>query len=189
MFYRLRRIRKVFQIRFHTEFLYEHPLRELPSMECPAGLQMRTLKSDEAHLLQKVWNVNEAQIKVRFERGDVCYAGFMDDTICSYHWVQYSGLHFFQQANKQIEVKPDEGWIYHVRVSDWARGRGINSFVYATILADASRMGKSKLFIYTGAKNTANQKGLLKCGFTKVKEFFSVSYGKHYFLIRERALN
>lgn len=186
MFYRLRRIRKVFQIRFHTEFLYEHLLRELPTLECPSGLQVRTLKSDEAHLLQKIWNVNEAQVKVRFERGDVCYAGFIDDTICSYHWVQYSGLHFFQQVNKQIEVKPDEGWIYHVRVSDWARGRGVNSFVYATILKDASWMGKSKLFIYTGAKNTANQKGLLKCGFSLIKRIFSLKIREKYAFLFSR---
>ncbi len=188
MFYRLRRIRKAFQLSVHTEFLYEHTLQALPDVGCPAGLQVRTLKSEEAHLLHGVWNVNMDQLKKRFERGDACYAGFIDNAICSYHWVQYSGLHFFQQAHQQMEVKQDEGWIYHVRVADSAKGRGINSYVYATILKDAVQMGKTRLFIYTGAKNTANQKGLMKCGFKKIKEFVSVLYLQRYFLIRQKSV-
>jgi len=188
MFYRLRRIRKAFQVGFHTEFLYEHTLQTMPAVPCPTGLEVRTLKSEEAHLLQDVWSVNMDQIKKRFRRGDVCYAGFMDNTICSYHWVQYSAQHFFQQTHRYIEVKPKEGWIYHVRVATWAKGSGINSYVYVTILKDALQMGKTKLFIYTGAKNIANQKGLMQCGFRKIKEFVSVLYFQRYFLIWQKEI-
>lgn len=188
MFYRLRRIRSAFQISTHTEFLYEHALHTLPEVECPAGLHVRLLEKGESHVLQQVWNVNLDQLAKRWDRGDLCYVGFIDTAICSYHWVQYSGTHFFQQAHQQIKVKPNEGWIYHVRVADWAKGRGVNGFVYKRILEDARRSGKVKLFIYTGATNTANQKGLVKCGFNRIKEIFSVLYLRRYYLIREKAI-
>lgn len=188
MFYRLRRIRELFQIRVHEELFYEHTLQQVPRIQHPVGLVVRVLKSEELSLLRKVWPVNLDRMLKRIERGDVCFAGFINNVICSYHWVQYTGIHFFQQAHKFVNVEKGHGWIYHVRVAEWAKGRGVNGFVYATILSEAKRLGKSKLLIYTSADNTSNQKGLSKCGFTITKKIVSLYFNRRYFAIFERSL-
>lgn len=188
MFYRLRRIRRLLQIRIHSELLYEHTLQQVAWTERPDGLVVRTLKKEEVSLLKEVWPVDLDRMLKRLERGDLCFAGFINNVICSYHWVQYTGTHFFQQAHQYVKVEKDQGWIYHVRVADWAKGRGVNGFVYATILSEAKRLSKSKLLIYTSADNTSNQKGLSKCGFTITKKIVSLYFNRRYFAIFERSL-
>lgn len=182
MFYRLRRIRKLFQIRINREYLYSHDLHDL-SFELNQIGAIRIINDSELQLLQNVWSINEDQLRRRFHRGDLCYCCFIGGAIASYHWVQYSGQHFLQQAGKYYDVKPNEGWIYHVRVAEWARGRGINSSVYQRILMEAKGLGKSKLWVYTNARNKANQKGLLECGFRMRNIIVSLKVGDRYFLL------
>jgi hypothetical protein len=168
--------------------VYEHTLHELPTIQRPEGLEVKILKTEDLALLKSVWPVQIERMVDRIKRGDLCYAGFINDTICSYHWVQYDGAHFLQQAHQYITVKKNQGWIYHVRVAAWAKGRGVNGFVYLTMLADAVRLGKTKLFIYTSTKNISNQKGLAKCGFVKIEKLFSLFFYKRYFTLYKKSL-
>lgn len=186
MFYRLRRIRRLLQVGWNKEYLYSRDLSSRVDEQTNQIGEIRLISGVEMNLLQDIWKVNESQIKARFQRGDLCYCCFVDGVIASYHWVQYSGKHFLQQAGKYYDVKPHEGWIFHVRVAHWARGRGINAMVYNKILTDAKEMGKTQLWVYTNAKNTANQKGLLECGFKHVRTLTSIQLGWRYFLIGAR---
>lgn len=183
MFHRFRRIRKLFPLGFHTEYLFEHRLELIPFTSSDRSLEIRVLLEGELFLLHEVWKVDLAKAHSRVRRGDLCFAGFLSGRIASYHWVQYSGVHYLQQAGILYKVLPDEGWIYHVRVADWARGRNINSVVYSRILQDARERGKRLVHIYTGARNEANQKGLAKCGFTLTAKYYSIRSGNRYFLL------
>ena len=183
MFYRLRRIRKLFPIGFHAEYVYEHRLESIPVVSCDSSLEIRCISEDEVTSLLEVWNVNLDKALARLNRGDLCFAGFLSGRIASYHWVQYFGDHFVQQAGRTYPVLPGEGWIYHVRVAEWARGRNINGAVYAKILEDARSRGKKVIHVYTSAGNTNNQKGLLKCGFKLARKLISFRSGQRFTLI------
>lgn len=189
MFYRFRRVRKLFQVGIHTEYLYAHDLVRVPKVEPKVPVTLERLTSDDVEVLGSIWDTNAQRAQERLSRGDTCYVTFLQDKPASYHWVQYDGRHFIQPANISHVIAPTEGWIYHVRVADWARGNGINGFVYSTILRDAREKEKTVMFVYTSAKNIANQKGLSQCGFRLVKKFYSLRVGSRYWLVFGRVVN
>lgn len=183
MFYRFRRIRKLFSLGIHTEYLFEHWLDSTPNVLCDPSLEIRVLSENELGSLRSVWPVDVDRMRERARRGDLCFSGFLSGKIASYHWVQYSGDHYLQQAGKYYRVSNEHGWIYHVRVANWARGRNINSAVYARIIRDAQERGKRALRVYTSSRNEANKKGLKKCGFVRTSKLISFRYGSRYILL------
>lgn len=181
MFSWIRRIRKIFRIKLCAELVYVHDLEDVPTIHADVTVRLNSV--EEVSRLNEVWKVDRLRMLERFKRGDDCYVGLVSNNFVSYHWVQYSGFHYIQQASKYIKIESGDAWIYHVRVSEEMRGRGINPFVYAKIIQRSKELGIKRLWIYTAHNNFANRSGLEKCNFKLAGKLFSVKVNSTYYLL------
>ena len=181
MLYRFRRRLYHLFPKLNVELMYVHNLDVLKQVEPKINLKFFKLSSKDIY---RIWDVKKLplnKLKSRLESGDVCYTTEIEKYIASYHWVQYNGRHFIQQANEEIKIKNDECWIYHTRVSENFRGNKINSFVLSKILNEAKNMGLDKAWIYTNKSNYANRKGLQELGFELKSKIYSVEINKKFY--------
>lgn len=181
MFYRLRRNIRLLFPTLNREIMYLHDLQFIQEVRPKVEVVVKELNEDNIGLIQSVKKLDLSRLIQRLRRGDKCYAGFVNSEMVSYHWVQFSGAHFIQQAGKKIDIKPKEFWIYHVRVSDNYKGNRINGFIYSKILNDAKFSGYVKGWVYTNFKNIANRKGLEQLGFQVDHIIYSGKFKNRYY--------
>lgn len=183
MFYWLRRNLRQLLPALNRELMYRHNLEFVQEVKPRIDVGIGELDEKNIELIHSVKHLDLERLRQRLKRGDKCYVGYVNNTVVSYHWVQFSGTHFIQQAGKKVEIQPREFWIYHVRVAENYKGNRINGFIYNKILNDAKLSGYVKGWVYTNFKNSANRKGLEKLGFQIDHVIYSMKFKNKYFQI------
>ena len=184
---KLKREQLLNQISFHNEFFYVHNLENITKIDLPEpSFEIKTLDPSELIQLRKIWPVNLKHLEKRFKAGNSeCFISTVNGTPVAYHWVQFSGTHFIQQANCHYKLNDHHEFIiYHVRVSEKFQLKGISTFAYNHILNTYKEAGYKIAFIYTSSKNIANQKSLAKLGFTKIQTLSSIKIKSKYYPFR-----
>ena len=120
IYLRLYKFKSKIKFAFNIEYYYIHELENIPEVSANININIDLLVKNEEKLLLEVWPVNMDQIATRLKEGhSECYISSIDNTISSYHWVQFSGIHYIQQANFHFKIIPNYLFIiYHVRVKD-----------------------------------------------------------------------
>jgi len=157
--------------------LYHHDLGEIGIPTLEPGCDIRVLERGELGKLTEVGGVDEAEVSMRYERGDRCYGGFLDGRIAHYSWVQSTSTHALTRAGRRFSVQPGEFWIYNCRTAEWARGHGLYPAALLTILADYRRSGHTRCWIYTTVENVASQHGIARAGFVDDRGLRSLKLG------------
>ena len=183
MLYRFRRRLYHLLPRLNVELIYVHDLKDIKIVEPRIDLKVFKFSLDNINRIKEVKNLSLEQMRERLIRGDACYGTKINQEICSYQWVQYSGQHFIQQAGYHTEIMKGSLMIYHARVSNKFRGNRINGLIKSTILLDAKNNNMDKAWVYTNLKNTANRKGLEKMGFKISSTIYSIKVNKKYYQI------
>ncbi|TYB71627.1 MULTISPECIES: GNAT family N-acetyltransferase [Bizionia] len=165
----------------NIELMYVHSLEIVQQVRPKIDIEVIELYEDNIELIHSVKYLDLSRLIQRLQRGDKCYVALVNNKPVSYHWVQFMGFHFIQQAGKKIEIKPGEFWIYHVRVAEAFKGNRINGFVYSEILNNAKVSGYDKAWVYTNFNNKANRKGLEKLGFQIDHRIYSVKFKNNYY--------
>lgn len=191
MFYRLRRRLQALFPRVNIELVYTHDLTDIPDVQSKIPIRIDLLNKNTINRINEVKRLNTERLIRRLKRGDHCYVAIPIETenLASYHWVQYNGRHFIQQAGKNVEIEDDEACIFHVRVADQYRGNRINGCVYRKILMDAKKENLKKIWIYTNFYNHPNRKGLEKLGFVKESKFYSLRIDRKYYQLFEKTFD
>lgn len=188
MFYRFRRNILALWPKINVELLYYHNLNSIVYQKSSLKVSVFKLSFNNIKRIIEVKKLNIELLKKRLLNEDECYVSEHDGRLVSYHWVQEKGKHFIQQAGEYIDVKNDEVWIYHVRVSDHVRGNNINSFVYCEILKESKSRGMQKVWIYTNKNNLANRKGLEKLGFIKSDIIYSINFNNKFYKLFQKKI-
>lgn len=176
-------------ISIHKEVFMFHNLDMIPLIPSPnIDIDISILPFEDISLLTNIWPVNIAQIQNRFKsRHSECYLSSYNGAPIAYHWVQFSGRHYIQQASIDFELEGQNIFvIYHVRVAEEYRNKGIGRFVYARIINDYKSKGYTKALIYTSARNKANIRALIKLGFRSKYEFSALRIGKNFYPLSSR---
>lgn len=71
--------------------------------------------------------------------------------------------------------------IYHVRVADQFRSKGIGTKAYYNLLVHMQKKGFNEALIYTGSNNIGNQKSLKKLNFHLDFKAKSVAVGREFY--------
>lgn len=153
-----------------------HELEQIPLVASGIFPNVQKLALADVEVLNDVWPTDIPKMKQRLSETSECYITTENNTCISYHWVQLRGRHFIQQLGHNLTLPNNHAMIYHTRVAEHARGKGINNHVLTHILSDLKSSGFEKVWIYTNVKNTANQKGLKACGFIEFTRLFSIEY-------------
>lgn len=183
MWRKLHKLKANYGIQFHSEFFYSHNLNDFRNIPHPTiPIKTITLLPENEERLRDVWPINLNHIRKRWEAGhSECFITFANEVPAAYHWVQFRGIHFIQQAEYYYNLEQKNAFIiYHVRVSNAFKSKGISSFVYNTILQEYKKKGFSKGLIYTASTNIPNQKSLSKLGFKKDFDILSIRIGKKF---------
>jgi len=182
MLYRFRRSLRKIRLRLNRELMLVNDLAEVPSISVGNYPPIRILKSTEVNMLNDVWPTDAERMRQRLAETSLCYITTENKKCLSYHWVQMRGKHFIQQLGIHAVLPERQAMIYHTRVAEAAKGKGINSYVLTQILNDLKQQGYRKVWIYTNAYNIANQKGLNACGFVEHARLTSIEYYHDNFL-------
>lgn len=188
MFYNLRR--RIWHLwpKLNVEFVYTHDLVVIPVKNCRIQVSVFKLSLENVSRISEIKKMHLDKLRQRLERGDHCYVTEFENKLISYHWVQYSGYHFIEQAGRTIKVKPGDFWIYHVWVSERFRNNGVNSMVYSYLLNEAKKNEYRRALIYTNKNNIPNRKGLERLGFDLTNIIYSFKINAKYYQIYKRNL-
>jgi RimJ/RimL family protein N-acetyltransferase len=159
-----------------------HDLEQIPQIEPGDYPLIKKLIAEEVEMLNDVWPVDVNKMRQRLKETSVCYITKDNNACASYHWLQVRGNHFIQQLGIHAQLPEKQAMIYHTRVAEHAKGKGINGYVLKHILRNLKSDGFQKVWIYTNQHNTANQKGLKACGFVEFGRFTSIEYYHDKFL-------
>lgn len=184
----LRNLKKM-RIGFHWEVCYSHDLENISnSFEINDNLKIQLIEPFSYAPLEEVWNINRGQLKKRWASGhSECFISLFNGMPISYHWVQYEGVHFVQQAGLNISfLGVKSAIIYHVRVAEQYRGQGIGSAVYLYILKYLKKKGFGRALIYTSLENEANKRSLEKLGFTEDFRLLSIYMGDKFYALKNK---
>jgi hypothetical protein len=169
---------------FVVMWIYVHDLASIPSVQAPENCAISLLTEDQATALKDLW-VDEATVRRRLGRGDLCYVASLGDRIAHCSWVQRSGSHSISWSGKAYPIAPGEYWIYNCVTPAWARGRGLYPLVLCRILEDRKRAGGTRAWIYTTTDNVPSQRGILRAGFRRVSQLRSFAICQHALLLKE----
>lgn len=180
MFYRLRR--RIWHLwpKINVEYVYAHDLTHIPERSSKIPVEIFKLSLDNVHRILEVKKMPLKKLKIRLERGDLCYVTQHNGKLIAYQWVQFSGKHFIQQAGHTISVKSDDFWIYHARVLESYRSNGINSKIKSDLMKEAKKNGAKRALIYTNKNNIPNRKGLERLGFQLKEIIYSLESNKKF---------
>ncbi len=181
MLYSIRRRFRLILPKINKEVVYYHDLNFIPAVNVKINARIENLNIADIDRIHEVKFLNIERLRNRLERGDKCYVTIYGDKVISYHWVQFSGEHFVQQAGKYMNINYLECYIYHVRVLDKFRGNRVNSYVYSKILEECRSNGFHKVWIYTNFKNIPNRKGLENLGFKIDHIIYSLNLNTRYY--------
>ena len=188
MFYRLRRRLWHLLPKLNVEYVYTHNLKNIPKKNCKISVEIFKLSLENVHRILEVKKMPLDKLKKRLKQGDFCYATQVEDKLISYHWVQFFGLHFIQQAGRRVKVKPGDFWIYHTRVSEKYRGNGINGKILSNLMIEAKENSYERALIYTNKMNIPNRKGLEKMGFELKDVIYSFKINKKFYQVLKKNL-
>lgn len=176
MFYRFRRSLRKIRLRLNRELMLVHQFDNMIPVSHLDDLEIKQLSAEHVAMLQDVWPVDEKKMQKRLADHSRCYITQINGKCLSYHWVQTKDAHFIQQMGVSRHLPQGHAMIYHTRVAEEARGKGINAMVLARILQDLKDENFLCAWIYTNKHNHANLKGLKSIGFKLVKQLTSVEY-------------
>lgn len=188
MLYRLRRSLWHLLPKLNIEYVYSHNLEIIPEKKFRIDAEIIFLTKDNIHRIHEVKKINLQKLTKRLERGDKCYATVVDGKIAGYQWVQYSGIHFIQQAGKKVKVKEGDFWIYHARVLESYRSNGINSKIKSELMKDAKANNFKRALIYTNKNNIPNRKGLERLGFTLEDIIYSLKINNRFYKVYNKSM-
>lgn len=186
MLYRIRRGLRLISLKIIKECMYFHNLNEIPVVNAKIEVSIQNLDKNNISKIQNVKHLNIERLIKRLERGDKCYVAIYENKVVSYHWVQFNGSHFVQQAGKSYVISDLECYIYHVRVLESYRGQGINQKVYSYILNDCKSENITKVWIYTNLNNKSNRRGIEKLGFNLNYIIYSLKIGEAYYSLYKK---
>jgi RimJ/RimL family protein N-acetyltransferase len=162
-------------------FVYRHDLAEVPAPTLGPGCAIEVLGKERLPLLWQVSAFDARELRERVERGDRCYAGFVDGRLAHYTWAQTAGRHHLVAAGRHRAIQAGEVWLYHARTAEWARGRGLYTAALRTILTDCRQQGIVRSWCYALAQNVGSQRGILRAGYVLDRRLRSLGLGSHYF--------
>ena len=184
-----RKVKKI-RIEIHKEIFYEHHLKNLsPPSGSKIDITVTKMEISNVNILHQVWGVDLSRCEQRLLEGhSECYLSFNNGILVGYHWVQFKGKHYIQQANRYLILGEGRDFmIYHTRVKDEYQGKGINRFILSTILDDYLVKGFRRGMIYTSSNNISNRAGIEKLGFVKYAEIKSLLIGRRYYLLSKQS--
>ena len=172
--------------RLRREYIYNYPLSKSIDLTFNIeGAELTKISPQQVTDLLQIWNVDKTVMATRLDRGDNCYVVYKNSRA---HWVQNSGVHFVQPAGQYIQIAERELWIYHVRVAEEFRGKGVAGMVYAEVLKEFQALGYKKAWIYTSSVNKSNQRSLGKLGFEFHSYTVSLKIGKKFLALKKLSI-
>lgn len=180
---RLKRIKRRFRLRFLREVFYGHSLEVIPKIEPKIQVAIKILNYSNIPEINQVKRFSDERLKMRLDRGDICFVAEKSGQVLSYHWLQIEGKHYVQPTGKRVEIKAGEAVIFDVHVHKDYRGNRLNGHVYSKILQYCKNNTFKHVWIYTDKKNVANRKGLEKGGFKLYKQTLSLFFNNRYHLL------
>ncbi|MDT0295764.1 GNAT family N-acetyltransferase [Mesonia ostreae] len=174
--------------KLNVEYVYTHNLKNVSQKDCRIPVEVFKLSLKNIHRIVEVKKIPLDKLRKRLERGDFCYVTQVEGKLISYHWVQFTGTHFIQQAGRSIEVEPGDFWIYHTRVSEKFRGNGINGKVLSDLILEAKRNNHQQALIYTNKNNISNRKGLEKLGFKLRDVIYSYEMNRKFHQVYKKKI-
>lgn len=166
--------------KLNVEYVYSQNLEDIPERKCRIPVTIFKLSLEDVHRILEIRKMPLGKLRSRLKRGDLCYVTEYENKLIAYQWVQFSGEHFIQQAGKIICVKPGDFWIYHARVLEEFRCKGINSKIKSDLMIEAKNNGYRRALIYTNKKNIPNRRGLERLGFELNEIIYSLKINKTY---------
>lgn len=147
-----------------TTYIYRHDLDQIPIVSPKVNCRLEEIFEGEISEIHQIWPTSLDKMKQRFDRGDRCFAVYVDDQIAHYSWVQVGGYHFLQPAGRRMFLLDSEAMFFHVRVASWAQGKGIATFGYTEALRLLKQISTKTALVYTTCDNIASQKSIEKAG-------------------------
>jgi hypothetical protein len=99
----------------------------------------------------------------KFDRSDRCFAIMDGEDIQAYCWVQF-GTRSLDGLYVDVDMAPDQGWLYNAITMQSARGRGIYPNLIRHMAKRLAADGFREFFIDVDARNVPSLRGLDKVG-------------------------
>lgn len=148
--------------------------------------RIEPLRLGELPRLAELGPVSEPEHLARMQRGDACYAVWVEDTLAHAAWVQRAGSHVIEPPGVTREIDAGEICIYNCRTRDTHRGRGLYPATLTRIVDDHLRAGGTGAWIYAAAQNLASQRGIARAGFVLDEQLRAIRIGRDYVALRPR---
>ena len=106
--------------------------------------------------------LNEAQVRSAFERGDVCVGAFERWRLVGYQWLGFRPTPHV--AGLWVQFRPSDCYLYKTYVHPSYRGLGIAGLLNAAGHEIAARHDRSRVICFIDLKNTASWQAAKRSG-------------------------
>jgi len=140
------------------------PLEGSPQPAAPDAIRCRLVKEAELRLwsFDPALQLNEAQLRSAFERGDVCVGAFDRWRLVGYEWLGFRATP--HAAGLWVQFRPSDCYMYKTFVHPAYRGLGIAGLLNAAGNEIAARHQRERVICFIDLKNSASWQAAKRSG-------------------------